>query len=137
MPTYAYQCPACSQARDIIKSLANLNRMEPCETCQTPMERRLAAPRVIGDYAGYQCPVSGGWIEGRRAHQENLKRHGCRVLESGETEAFRKNRTQEEHSLDKAVDATVEQFYETLPTEKREALATAVQSGLDVAIERK
>lgn len=137
MPTYLYKCPACSQSRDIIKSLSNLNRMEPCETCQTPMERRLTAARVVSDYAGYKCPVSGSWIEGRRAHTENLKRHGCRILESGETEAFRKDRTQEESALDRSVDATVEQFYETLPTEKREALATAVQSGLDVAIERK
>ena len=101
------------------------------------MERRLCAPRVVSDYAGYQCPVTGGWVEGRRAHEENLKRHGCRVLESGETEAFRKSRVQEEAKLDREVDATVEQFYETLPTEKREALATAVQSGLDVSIDRK
>lgn len=137
MPTYLYQCPSCTTRRDIIKSLANLDRSEPCEACQTPMERKLCAPRVVADYAGYQCPVTGSWVEGRRAHTENLKRHGCRVLESGETEAFRKGRAQEEARLDKSVDATVEQFYETLPTEKREALATAVQSGLDVSVDRK
>lgn len=136
MPTYLYQCPACATRRDIFKSLANLDRSEPCEACQTPMERKLSAPRVLGDYPGYECPISGRWIEGRRAHQENLKRHGCRVLENGETEAFRQSKKQEELALDKAVDSTVEQFYETLPTEERQALATAVQSGLDVAIER-
>jgi hypothetical protein len=29
-------------------------------------------PRVIGDYAAYECPVTGKMIEGRKAHQENL-----------------------------------------------------------------
>lgn len=137
MPTYLYQCPACSTRRDIFKSLANLGRSEPCEACQTPMERRLTAPAVVADYAGYDCPVTGKRIEGRRAHEENLKRHGCRVLETGETEAFRQGKRQAEAVLEKEVDNTVEQFYEALPTESREQLAIAVQSGLDVAIDRK
>jgi type II secretory pathway component PulC len=91
---------------------------------------------VVADYAGYSCPITGKWVEGRKAHTENLKRHGCRVLETGETEAVRRKRTQEEAALDRSVEQTVEQFYETLPTERREELAHSVQSGVDVAIER-
>jgi hypothetical protein len=101
------------------------------------MERKLSAPAIMGDYAGYACPISGKWIEGRRAHEENLKRHECRVLEGGETDQARRSRSQEEAKFDREVESTVEQFYETLPTEKREALATAVQTGLDVSIDRK
>jgi hypothetical protein len=100
------------------------------------MARQLAAPAVRGDYAGYSCPISGKWVEGRKAHEENLKRHGCRVLETGETEQVRRNRAQEESVLDREVDSTVEQFWEALPTDGREQLATAVQSGLDVSIDR-
>lgn len=137
MPIYTYQCPACATRRDIFKPLALLDREEPCETCETQMERQLSAPAVLADYAGYSCPISGKWIEGRRAHEENLARHGCRVLEGGETEQARRRGSEEASLLDKEVDNTVEQFYETLPTDKREALAVAVQSGLDVAVERK
>lgn len=136
MPIYRYQCPACGSRRDVLKSLTLLDRGEPCETCQTPMERRICAPAVVADYPGYSCPITGSWVEGRRAHTENLKRHGCRVLETGETDQVRRNHRAEETALDRSVDETVEQFYETLPTERREQLAAEVQSGLDVTIER-
>jgi hypothetical protein len=101
------------------------------------MERRLCAPAVSVDYAGYSCPITGKWVEGKTAHSENLKRHGCRILETGETEEVRAGKQKEEAELDRRVDDTVEQYWEALPTDKRGALATAVTTGLDVSIERK
>jgi len=47
---------------------------------------------VVSDYAAYECPITGKPVEGRAAHRENLKQHGCRVLERGEREAFVRNR---------------------------------------------
>lgn len=137
MPTYLYICPGCDRRTDIIKPLALLDREERCEACETPLDRRICAPAVASDFAGYRCPITDKWIEGRRAHQENLKRNNCRVLETGETDAVRRNRAQEEHQQDRAVEETVEQFYEALPTAKREQLAQEVASGLDVVVERK
>lgn len=137
MPLYSYKCPACQCRRDILKPIAQLNREERCEACEASMERQLAAPAVVGDYEGYNCPITGRRIEGRRAHEENLKRHDCRVLETGETDEVRRYRAAEETALDRGVDETVEQYWEALPTDKREALATAVTSGLDVTIDRK
>ena len=137
MPTYLYVCPTCKGRRDIFKPLALLNREESCEKCQAAMERRLCATAVSVDYAGYACPITGTWVEGKRAHQENLKRHGCRVLEAGETDQVRKAKREEESALDREVDATVEQFIETLPTAKREQLANEVAAGFDVEVERK
>jgi len=136
MPTYLYKCPACRGHRDVIKSLTVLNRKESCEACQAPMERQISAPAVVSDYAGYNCPISDKWIEGRRAHEENLKRHGCRIYETGETAEIRRKAASEDAAFDRSVDETVEQFYEALPSEGREALATAVTSGLDVEIAR-
>ena len=51
--------------------------------------------QVSPDYHGYACPITGRWIEGRAAHRENLKRHGCRLQEKGEKEAFLKERQKE------------------------------------------
>ena len=34
-------------------------------------------PMVIGDTPGYQSPVTGEWIEGRRARRYDLQKHGC------------------------------------------------------------
>ncbi|MBF0157489.1 MAG: hypothetical protein HQL57_09930 [Magnetococcales bacterium] len=58
---------------------------------QSWVERKLPgltpvlAPAVRSDYAPYDCPITGQVIEGRRAHRENLARHGCRLLEAGES----------------------------------------------------
>jgi hypothetical protein len=35
---------------------------------------------------GYNCPVTGKWVGSKKAHQENLREQGCRVLEPGEKE---------------------------------------------------
>lgn len=61
------------------------------------LRRRNRAPRVRSfeinpDYKGYTCPITGRWVEGRAAHRENLKRHGCRVMEKGEKEWAAKRR---------------------------------------------
>lgn len=48
--------------------------------------------QIAKDYEGYDCPVTGKWIEGRYAHKENLKRQGCRVFEPGELEEFKRNK---------------------------------------------
>lgn len=65
----------------------------------------LPAPQISPDYGAYDCPVTGRTIEGRRAHRENLERHGCRVLEPGETERHRRERPrQKEAALNRAVE---------------------------------
>lgn len=49
---------------------------------------RVSVPRgpiLIRDYGAYDCPVTGKIVEGRHAHAENLKQHGCRLLEKGES----------------------------------------------------
>jgi hypothetical protein len=75
----------------------------------------LSAPLVVSDYAAYECPVSGKMIEGRRAHSENLKQTGCRILEKGEFENTKKNGKKDyldniEKAVDKAVDEIATQI---------------------------
>ena len=62
----------------------------------------LSTPQIAGDYETYECPVTGKPIEGRAAHRENLKRHGCRLLEKGETREAPKRR---EESLNASIDS--------------------------------
>lgn len=137
MPTYSYRCLGCGGRFDIFKRLADMNRLEKCSHCSFEMVRQLSAPSVRGDYEGYSCPVTGKWIEGRRAHEENLRRHGCRVLEPGETREAQRRREADDAALDASVDATVEEFFEKLPTAKKERLANEVAGGMDVTFERR
>ena len=36
-----------------------------------------AAPRVFGDLQGYESPIDGSWIEGRRARRYDLESNNC------------------------------------------------------------
>lgn len=66
----------------------------PLESAQ----RRPDAPAVHDDFEAYQSPITGQWIEGRRAHREDLKRHGCRVYEGRESEQRAAGRVQAENA---------------------------------------
>lgn len=135
MPTYVYQCVVCEGVKEVVKPLSRLNQAEFCR-CGSTMDRMIQAPSVRGDYAPYNCPVTGRVIEGRKAHFENLKRTGCRILEPGEKEQNMRRRKMDEEQFDKAVDETVEGFVHNLPTAKREQLITEIASGADVALTR-
>jgi putative FmdB family regulatory protein len=137
VPLYTYQCKACSRKQPIFKKIADLDEPEYCSVCEhKAMQRLIEAPAVRGDYAGYECPVSGIWIEGKRAHEENLKKHGCRVLESGETQQAAAFRAQQQEQFEESIASTAEQIVETLPARKREQLAAELEAGLDVSFER-
>ena len=136
MPLYSYKCPACGETDDVLKSLALLDREEPCVQCATPMERQLSAPRVLGDYPGYNCPITGDWIEGRAAHRNNLAKHDCRILEPGESAAVRKAASSRSTALEDSIAESAAQFVTELPTRKREQLVSELENGADVSFTR-
>lgn len=69
----------------------------------------LPTPMIARDYRPYECPITGKMIEGRAAHAENLKRHGCRILETGEFEDVKKNgKKRLEEKIDAAIDKSIE-----------------------------
>lgn len=44
------------------------------------------APVVWDDLPGYESPVTGLWVEGRKARREDFKRTNCRPYEGREQE---------------------------------------------------
>ena len=50
---------------------------------------------VIGDIEGYESPVTGLWVEGRRQRREDMKRSGCREYEPSEKQEMFANRERE------------------------------------------
>lgn len=136
MPTYSYRCDHCGHRFERLLPLARFNEPQSCAECEEPATKVLAAPYVRGDYEGYLCPVTERWIEGRAAHEENLRRTGCRVYEPGETQARIREKAREEANFDRAVEETVERVYEALPTEKKETLAREVAAGATATVER-
>lgn len=136
MPLYRYACPTCSAKQDVFSKIDERDLPVPCMRCKQNMVRTIAAPMVAPDYAGYECPRTGKWIEGRKAHEENLKRLGCRVLEPGEKEAFDKRKAAEDVAFSVSIDNTVEELIYEMPVRKREELYSEMQAGATTEIIR-
>lgn len=134
MPTYSYRCE-CGETFDRILRLKNFDTPQMC-ACGKQASRVIVAPAVIGDYAGYPCPVTGKWIEGRKAHQENLARTGCRVLEPGETESAVRRRQEQEAAYDARIERTVEKLVKAMPPEKQNRLEAELTSGVSTEVVR-
>jgi len=134
MPLYEYKCPVGHKferfyrmAEDSSHALCSCGELAP---------KQLSAPLVRGDYPGYACPITGAWIEGRKAHNENLARHGCRVLEAGETSQAERVRAQREQDFEKALDETVERELATMGSDKVAQLCNEVAEGASAVYSR-
>lgn len=66
------------------------------------------APDVIPDIPGYESPVTGKWIEGRKARREDLKRSGSRPWEGLEQE--RKEAAKVQREKDRKLDQLAERM---------------------------
>lgn len=137
MPLYDYKCPTCGETEERAIKLADLCKPVSCLRGCGPMKRQLSAPRIQMDYAGYSCPITGKWIEGRRAHKENLKVHGCRVLERGEFEEVDKRRKRADDELEEKVANGAVQEFLNMSIKKREMIAHELTHGADAPIIRK
>jgi putative FmdB family regulatory protein len=102
IPIYTYHCPECDRTFDVVRSIKDMQQQEWCD-CGTAASKIIAPTRVQPDLSGYNCPITGKWIEGRRAHSENLKQHGCRVYEAGETRDFIKNKAKRDEAATDAL----------------------------------
>jgi putative FmdB family regulatory protein len=108
VPTYDYRC-AQGHTFEGYASMADSGRATTCVRCGALAEKViLRAPRVVGDYAPYECPVTGRWIEGKREHEENLRRTGCHVMEGGEVEAEERRRVAAEAAEEAVIEEAVE-----------------------------
>lgn len=136
MPIYAYKCPVCTRARDIVKKIADLDRVENCGHCGFAMNRQVTLPMVRPDYPAYDCPITGKRIEGRVAHEANLRLHGCRLREEGETAEAIRRKAQEEEAFLEAVGETAARCVANMPPEKQERLANELDAGIGLSVER-
>lgn len=57
----------------------------------TAEEPRAAGVQIIRDLPAYRSPLGDGWIEGRAARREHLKRTGSREVDPSEFRATYRN----------------------------------------------
>lgn len=135
MPLYDFECETGHRFERQVP-LKDFEATQYCD-CLAPAKRLISTPRFSVEQVGYSCPVTGKWVNSGREHRENLKRHNCRVLETGEKEAAAAFRKRADDEFDKKVEATVEKEIETMPSEKKEKLYSELtRGGADAVYER-
>ena len=107
MPVYEYRCPE-GHTFEVLLPVAEYRKAQVCRCGLGAEKVILHAPRVFGDFPGYESPASGRWIEGRRARADDLARTGCRPYEAGETQDLARRQAENERQLDKVTDEVVE-----------------------------
>lgn len=136
MPLYSFQC-SCGVRDDRFAAIADRDKPQFCSCgSQVPMQRVLVAPFVAADYPGYDCPVTGRRIEGRKAHNENLARTGSRLLEPGEVRDFTRSKAQADEAFADRIAESAAQAVAAMPAAKQERLANELAAGVDVSFVR-
>jgi putative FmdB family regulatory protein len=135
MPLYEYKCTTCATQLTRFHKLSEHGTPQLCVAGHR-MEQVLTPVMVRGDYEPYDCPITGKRIEGKKQHIANLKMHGCRVLEPGETEQAKRAAASSEAALDARIEETAVKFVQALPSAKREQLGRELDSGLGVTVVR-
>lgn len=103
MPVYEYRCTRCGLPFDEFKKMADYK--EPAvHKCGGLGERKISKPMISVDYPAYESPVSGRIISGKKEHEAELARTGCRLLEPGESRDFEKRQLDKEVQFDKMLD---------------------------------
>lgn len=81
-------------------------------------------PLIVPDLPGYQSPVTGLWVEGRKQRREDLKRTNSRPWEGREQEQKEaaRQRAYADQAHDRRIEEAVRKTYHQLPPEKRRIL---------------
>ena len=87
---------------------AKKNRYELIERGDVPMA---SVHYISPDYQGYNSPIDGRWVEGRKARREDLERHGCRPYEKGEKEDAIRRKRDEDRSFHQRLERTLIQSF--------------------------
>lgn len=126
MPIYSRQCEKCACVSHFYSSISERNKETACQRCGAPTNRLLDAPNIAPDYEDYSCPVTGKAISGKRAHEENLKRLGCRLLEPGEVSQVSANKKQADRTFSDLIGEQAARAASTLDETKTALLAHAL-----------
>ena len=132
MPIYTYKCSKGHQF-DRYLNLKDYRQPQTCE-CGAEAEKVIMPTMLncdIQPWDHYISPVSGELITSYKQRREDMKRHDCVDYEPSLTKHVTQHMHDEEAKLDKAMGETVEKEILNMPANKREKLASELESGAD------
>jgi hypothetical protein len=91
------------------------------ELVETAARQSRALHFIQRDLPGYESPITGKWIEGRKARREDLRRHGCRPWEGREQEekVAARARAEQDQKLDALAEKMAHRAWEFAPERVR------------------
>lgn len=113
----------CDCTSRFIKSYDGPPRCSSCGALAL-MEKQAKVHHQL-DY-DYDCPVTGKPIRSKAAHEDNLRRTGCHILEAGCDKDAARTRQEINDKADNAIAEAAAQLYHSLPQEKKDALASEI-----------
>lgn len=126
MPLYSYRCGACGAVETAFRKIAE--REDSPLHCGAHTTQVIEAPTIIADLPGYQSPIDGRWVEGRRARTEDLKRSNCRPWEgmANERSEAVKRAEAADHVFEQKTEAGLHETFNNMSAEKQRVLAAAI-----------
>lgn len=79
--------------------------------------------RGNSQFERYDCPITGKHITSRKAHDENLAIHGCRVVEKGENELAAKTKANADKVLELEVHTQIDADFARMTGDQKQQLA--------------
>jgi hypothetical protein len=122
LPFYSYHCKRCDAAHDAYKHISERHDGPMC--CEEQAQLCILPPAVQPDLPGYESPVTGKWVEGRKSRREDLRASGCRPYEdpADERKEAARQRAYNEQRQDKALQETLMKTFYAMPEAKRRIL---------------
>jgi len=113
--------------------ITRINGPARCSVCGcAPVQYTPASARHQMD-VDYACPITGKPIRSRRAHEENLRLHGCHVLEAGEKEDAARRGREADAECDAHLDATIDSVIDSMSEDKKNQLIQELSTTLPEA----
>lgn len=130
MPIYEYNC---KHGHHFERTLHHTDYKTP-QTCECGAEGRriLSLPILkIPQDIRYDSPIDGRPITSEKKRREDLARSGCRPYDPEMKKDAERFRQREQDRLEAAVDATVEESIERMPSRDKERLANELVGGAE------
>lgn len=110
MPIYTYQCSECSNVKEAYRHISERHNSPHC--CNIKTTICIMPAMVQPDLPGYESPITGVWVEGRKARREDLKKHRCIPYEEGmKQDAIREQKRIKDMDSQRAIVAASEAYY--------------------------
>jgi len=142
MPTYQYLCTRTKKRFERILCVADHVSEIPCK-CGSMASQVITAPMVIipshmsaTGVSAYRSPIDGRLITTQAQRREDLARNDCIEYEPGMRQDVDRRVMEDERSLDKSVDETIDRELATMPAHKLERLDAEMTAGLSAEIAR-